>query len=208
MSSEYIVETFGPPILNLKNSDLCDLSVGFSDLRVAVRLVWVGGGRSATDGNRPGADLKLVNPSASVKAMRKLFLTATLFLSSFAIAVPIPDEVIGIWATANSEFRGDAVFKGDAIYLDADGVGGWIGGDGTDVLGVRIVVTSFDPTTHILVFKMTEYGRDGPAGTLVYDPTTHSLTSEPDGKTFERRKTGPLSVQLRRSLGLEQKQVP
>lgn len=38
MASKYIVETFGPPILKLKNSDLCDLSVGFSGLRVAVHL--------------------------------------------------------------------------------------------------------------------------------------------------------------------------
>ncbi len=38
MESEYIVETVGQPILKLKNSDLCDLSVGFSGLRVAVRL--------------------------------------------------------------------------------------------------------------------------------------------------------------------------
>jgi hypothetical protein len=27
MESMYIVETFGPPIANLKNSDLCDLSL-------------------------------------------------------------------------------------------------------------------------------------------------------------------------------------
>jgi hypothetical protein len=38
MGSTYIVETFGPPIANLKNSDLCDLSLGFSGLRVAVCL--------------------------------------------------------------------------------------------------------------------------------------------------------------------------
>ena len=38
MGSTYIVETFGPQIANLKNSDLCDLSLGFSGLRVAVCL--------------------------------------------------------------------------------------------------------------------------------------------------------------------------
>jgi len=72
-------------------------------------------------------------------------------------------------------------------------VGGWIGGNGADVPGVRIVVMSYDP--------------DGPTGTLVYDRTAHLLISEPDGKKFERRKAGPLSVQLRRPLGLEQKQA-
>lgn len=140
--------------------------------------------------------------------MRRLFLTSILFLPRFAIAGPIPDEIVGIWAATHSEFRGDALLKGNAIYLDSDGVGGLIGGDGTDVLGVRIVVTSFDPATRVLAFKTTEYGKDGPTGTFVYDPTTHSLISEPDGKKFERRKAGPLSMQLRRSLGLEQKTVP
>jgi hypothetical protein len=38
MGSKYIVETFGPPIPNLKTSDLCDLSLGFSGLRVVVCL--------------------------------------------------------------------------------------------------------------------------------------------------------------------------
>lgn len=38
MGSTYIVEAFGPPVPNLKNSDLCDLSLGFSGLRVAVGL--------------------------------------------------------------------------------------------------------------------------------------------------------------------------
>lgn len=98
------------------------------------------------------------------------------------------------------------MLKGDTIYLDLDGVGAWVGGNGTGALGVRIVVTSFDPSTHILTFKMTEHGKDGPTGTLVHDPRSHTLTSAPDNKKFELRKTGPLSVQLRQSLGLEHKE--
>lgn len=38
MASKYIVEAFGPPIPKLKNSDLCDLSLGLSGLRAAVSL--------------------------------------------------------------------------------------------------------------------------------------------------------------------------
>jgi hypothetical protein len=55
----------------------------------------------------------------------KILLFITL-LTSFcsAIAVPLPDELTGIWASPSSEFRGDFLFKGDAIYLDSDGVGG------------------------------------------------------------------------------------
>jgi hypothetical protein len=140
--------------------------------------------------------------------MRKIFLITILFLSSFVTAAPIPDEVVGVWATANSEFRGDAVVKGEAIYLDSDGVGGWIGANEKDVLGVRIVVTSFDPTIRTLTFKMIYNGNDGPTETVVHDPITHLLILGPNGSKFERRKAGPLPVQLRRLLGLEQKQAP
>lgn len=38
MELTYIVEPFGPPIPKSQNSDLCDLSLGFSGLRVAVSL--------------------------------------------------------------------------------------------------------------------------------------------------------------------------
>lgn len=38
MGSTYIVEAFGPRVPDLGNSDLCDLSLGFSGLRVAVCL--------------------------------------------------------------------------------------------------------------------------------------------------------------------------
>lgn len=38
MALEYTVKPFGPPIPDLKSSDLCDLSLGFAGLRVAVHL--------------------------------------------------------------------------------------------------------------------------------------------------------------------------
>jgi hypothetical protein len=38
MGSTYVVEAVGPPIPNLRNSDLCDLSLGLSGLRIAVAL--------------------------------------------------------------------------------------------------------------------------------------------------------------------------
>jgi len=38
MVPTYYVESFGPPILNLKRSDLCDIALGFSGLRIAVGL--------------------------------------------------------------------------------------------------------------------------------------------------------------------------
>lgn len=38
MSAKYIVESFGPPIPDMGPTDLCDLSLGFSGLRLAVLI--------------------------------------------------------------------------------------------------------------------------------------------------------------------------
>lgn len=38
MSEAYVAETFGPPIPNLKNSDLCEVMLSFSVLRTMVYL--------------------------------------------------------------------------------------------------------------------------------------------------------------------------
>jgi hypothetical protein len=73
-------------------------------------------------------------------------------------ATPLPPELIGIWATSGSQFHGDAVWKGQAIYLNSDGVGAIAGGDGSDVLGVRIAVTSYDATLHVIGLDLTENG--------------------------------------------------
>ena len=140
--------------------------------------------------------------------MRTLLLMLMLFAARFAIAAPLPDGLVGIWSTAGSEFRGDALFKGNAIYLDSDGVGAYVGGTDASVLGMRIVVTSFDPETHILDFYITDQGQAGPRSTLVYDPTARVLISEREGYKFELRKAGPLAAQMRKVLGLEQKQAP
>src|SRR5580692_5918560 len=55
---------------------------------------------------------------------------------------------VGIWATDGSEFRGEALIKGQGLYLDVDGIGAMVGGDGSDVLGARIVVTAYNESTN------------------------------------------------------------
>jgi hypothetical protein len=66
---------------------------------------------------------------------------------------------VGIWATDGSEFRGEALIKGQGLYLDVDGIGAMVGGDGSDVLGARIVVTAYNESTNILNIDITENGK-------------------------------------------------
>lgn len=79
------------------------------------------------------------------------------------------------------------------------------GGDGSDVLGARIIILAYDASTHVVTFQVTEYGKGGLKGVLHYEPSTHSLISEKDGHTYQQRKQGPLTPGLRKSLGLEDK---
>jgi hypothetical protein len=92
--------------------------------------------------------------------MKQLLVAAVLplLLSGANAAVPIPPDLIGVWSSDGAVFRGEAIWNGSAIYLGVDGVGGFVGGNGTDVLGVRFVVTGYNAITHTLSVDMTEYG--------------------------------------------------
>jgi hypothetical protein len=115
----------------------------------------------------------------------------------------IPPELVGIWATDGSEFRGEAVMNGSAIYLDADGVGAMVGGDGTDVLGVRIAVTAYSSNTHILSIDITEQGKVVARATLTYDPVQKVIISPKDQNRIYHRRLNTLSAAMRKGLGLE-----
>jgi hypothetical protein len=58
MKSDFVVETFGPAIPNLKLSDLCDLSLGHSGLRVAVHF------GEDDDGNDKFVEIVFTTPRA------------------------------------------------------------------------------------------------------------------------------------------------
>ena len=137
--------------------------------------------------------------------MKLLFSLALFLSSSLAMAVTLPDELTGIWTTPSSEFHGHALVKGEVIYLDSDGVGAVVGGSGSDVLGVRIVVLAYDELTHVGSFQMTEYGKGGPTLAFHYEPATRSLVFNKDGHTYQQRRQGPLTPGLRKSIGLEDK---
>lgn len=127
---------------------------------------------------------------------------ALLLAVAAGAATAVPPELTGVWATSGSEFRGDAVWKGQAIYLDTDGVGAFVGGDGSDVLGVRIVVTSYEPESNLIGFDLTENGNVLGHGTLAFDKKDDALVSPKDSRRYYRRAS-QVSATMRKSLGLE-----
>jgi len=140
----------------------------------------------------------------------KALLAALLFAISTSSAWAVA-SVVGIWAIEGAEFRGDLLIKGEAIYLDTDGVGGLVGADGRNSIGVRIVVTSYDETTRTMEFNFTEYGRVVAKGTLIVDSKQDALvlSSPPkfQNKLYVRQSFAAMSSSMRtKSLGLEPKQ--
>jgi hypothetical protein len=125
-----------------------------------------------------------------------------LLVATGTVATTVPPELTGIWATSSSQFRGEAVWKGQAIYLDTDGVGAIVGGDGSDVLGVRIVVTSYDAASNVITFDLTENGKTLASETLTFDKKDHALVSPKDSLRYYQRAR-QVSATMRKSLGLE-----
>jgi len=137
--------------------------------------------------------------------MHTKYLVAALLLvlrASANAATPLPPEVAGVWGTAGSQFHGDDLWKGQAIYLDSDGVGGFVGGDGSDVLGVRLVVTSYDAKSQVIAFDLTEDGKVIDHGTLRYDKPEHTLVSPKDSQRYYRHAEH-VSAEIRKAIGLE-----
>jgi hypothetical protein len=77
-----------------------------------------------------------------------------------------------------------------------------VGGDGSDVLGVRIAVTSYDATSHVIGFDLTENGNVLDHGTLTFDTKDHALVSAEDSQRYYRR-VNLVSAAIRKSIGLE-----
>ena len=132
-----------------------------------------------------------------------LLATILISLTTWAVsAEPIPPNLIGIWATEGAEFRGEA------FYLDTDGIGAIVGGDGAAVIGVRVVVTSYNPSTNTLTFDLTEYGKIQASGSLSYHPIKR-IISPIQGVIFPKeplmRRFNTVSAAVRKSIGLEGK---
>jgi hypothetical protein len=139
-----------------------------------------------------------------VPAVKRLIRVA-LLLPFAALAVaggPVPAELIGIWSTDGAEFRGDAIWKGSALYLDGDGVGALVSGDGTDVLGVRVVLKSYSADTHYINIDLTENGQVVGHEVLVFDPAKKLIFPLRDPKQTYRRHANNVSPQILKALGL------
>jgi len=133
--------------------------------------------------------------------MIRTALPACLFVlaaSSYAADV-IPPYLVGVWATDKAVLRGEALFEGQGLYLDTDGVGAIIGGP--PPIGVRIVAT-YDSNTNVIALQMTEHGKTVGSGTLKYDPSRKIIT---DKKVDFHRRFDRLSAATRKALGLEAK---
>jgi hypothetical protein len=138
--------------------------------------------------------------------MKQLLVAAALalFLSGANAAAPIPPDLIGVWSSDGAVFRGEAIWNGSAIYLDVDGVGAFVGGNGADVLGVRFVVTDYNAITHTLSVDMTEYGKVLKSINLIYDPEKHTILSPTDqNRTYHKHSASFSAAMREKGLGLE-----
>ena len=84
--------------------------------------------------------------------MKKLLAVAALTAcAAQAQALTLPTDLVGIWGRPESVFADGLIKKGGAIYLDADGQGVSAASDGSSVIGVRLIVKSYEPDSGKLV---------------------------------------------------------
>jgi len=139
--------------------------------------------------------------------MKKILAPLVLwgFISGAFAATPVPSDLVGIWANVNSKFKGEALVQGSAIYLDSDGIGSAIAGNGRNVVGCRLVVTNFDPEKNVLNFDYTEQGRVIASLEAIYDPIKKVLSFPKNDKEIYERYADTISANTRQSLGLEKR---
>ena len=107
----------------------------------------------------------------------------------------MPAELVGIWATDESTFRGDALISGTAVYIAADGRAEEVAGP--PPIGVKFEM-AFDANTNTLtiarLFNPTAHGwqsvPSNPGSTLTFDPRKLSLSSDGKPAILHRRVSG------------------
>lgn len=139
--------------------------------------------------------------------MKRFFCAAAIAFSLIGAqaATPVPSDIAGIWTTKDSEFNGQALVKGRALYLDTDGIGASVVGNGSEVLGVKLVVTAYNKDTNTLSMEMTESRNVIVHTGMIYDPVKKLLSSKMDPTQKFERRFEEVSAQVRSSLGLETK---
>jgi len=139
--------------------------------------------------------------------MKQLFCATAIAFSLIGAqaATPVPRDIAGVWTTQDSEFNGQALVKGRALYLDTDGIGASVVGNGSEVLGVKLVVTAYNKDTNTLSMEMTESRNVIVHTGMIYDPVKKLLSSKMDPTQKFERRFEEVSAQERSSLGLETK---
>ncbi len=136
--------------------------------------------------------------------MKKLLALAALStLALQAQAVTLPIDLVGIWGRPESVFDGGMIKKGGAIYLDADGQGVSAASDGSKVVGVRLIVKSYEPESGKLVIDVKEGALIVGTAEMVYDAQTKQLHSANNATDTYERKIAGLSSDVRRAVDLD-----
>ncbi|MES2102391.1 MAG: hypothetical protein V4634_00110 [Pseudomonadota bacterium] len=142
--------------------------------------------------------------------LQRLFRLSGLWAIALAIGcvqaatpIPIPKDIAGIWTTPDSEFRGQTLVKGRALYLDVDGSGASIAGDGQNTMGAKLVAKAYNPDTHTFSFDLLESRNVIMGTTMVYDPVKKILFSPNDPREKYERRFDEVSPETRKALGLD-----
>jgi hypothetical protein len=125
-----------------------------------------------------------IAPAAQRRAVRRTEVMTKRFLlfamlaawATFAVAADsLPRELVGEWATAESEFSYGALSSGAALYLTPQGVGALIGAP--PPIGAQGPAT-YDSKTQRLMLRLTENGQVMATCGFIYDPGAKLLRGE------------------------------
>jgi hypothetical protein len=111
----------------------------------------------------------------------------------------IPSFLVGVWATKDSKFYGQALMSGAAFYLWSDGQGATVGGP--PPIGVALKA-QFSSSDHHIYFSFVENGQVSREFSVAYDPATLTITSAGDQPQTMYRRFVEIDPAIRKTLGL------
>lgn len=116
-----------------------------------------------------------------------------------SMAASLPKDLVGVWATDNSVLKGQLLLEGEALYLEANGVGAIAGGP--RATGIK-VIASFEPTTGTISFDILEHEKVVGHGAAVYDASNPSVSFGDPAHPLFHRRFEEVSPETHRALGL------
>ena len=112
--------------------------------------------------------------------------------SKTVVPTPIPQELVGTWASPDAKFRGNLLVEGGVIYLCANRLACVVGAP--PPIGVLGTAT-YDSDASTLVLDLHDNGvpPERMKMTVAYNPTTKTLTTKANGDvseaTFSRHRS-------------------